>query len=41
MITKTLIAGILIQASWFLMGAILDVSSVAMSAVSAFPSNFF
>ena len=40
-ITKTLIAGILIQASWFMMGALLDVSSVAMTAISSFPINFF
>lgn len=40
-ITKTLIAGILIQASWFMMGALLDVSSIAMTAISSFPINFF
>ena len=39
-IINTLIAGILIQASRFLMGALLDVSSIAVSAVAAFPSSF-
>ena len=40
-VIKTLIAGILIQASRFLMGAILDISTIAMTAVSSFPNNFF
>ena len=40
LITKTLIAGILIQASRFMMGALIDVSTVAVSAVGSFPSSF-
>lgn len=39
-ITKTLIAGILIQASRFLVGAAVDISTVATSAVGAFPATF-
>ncbi len=39
-ITKTLIAGILIQASWFLMWAAIDLSTIAVSAVGSFPSSF-
>ena len=39
-ITKTLIAGILIQASRFMVGALVDISTVAVSAVGAFPSTF-
>lgn len=35
-----LVAGILIQASWFLIGALLDVSMIATSAVAAFPGQF-
>lgn len=40
-ITKTLIAGILIQASWFLMGAVVDISTVATASIWAFPMSFF
>jgi len=40
LITKTLIAGVLIQASWFLVGALVDVSTIATSAVGAFPASF-
>lgn len=36
-----MIAGVLIQASWFMLGALLDISSIAISAVSAFPTSFF
>ncbi|EKD25336.1 MAG: hypothetical protein ACD_80C00084G0022 [uncultured bacterium (gcode 4)] len=39
-ITKTLIAGILIQASRFLVGAVVDISTIATTAVGAFPSSF-
>lgn len=39
-ITNTLIAGILIQASWFLMGALIDVSTVATASIGAFPVSF-
>ena len=39
-IKNTLLAGILIQASWFMMGALIDVSTVATAAISAFPMNF-
>lgn len=40
LITKTLIAGILIQASRFMMWALIDVSTVAVTAVSSFPMSF-
>ncbi len=40
LITQTLIAGVLIQASWFLVAATLDISTVITSAIWAFPSNF-
>lgn len=36
-IKKTLIAGILIQASWFLMAALIDVSTIATYAVGGLP----
>ena len=36
-IKKTLIAGILIQASWFLMAALVDVSTIATYAVGGLP----
>jgi hypothetical protein len=39
-ITNTLVAGILIQASWFLMGAVIDLSTVATAGISAFPISF-
>jgi len=39
-ITSMLVAGILIQASWFLMGAVVDISTVATAAISSFPSAF-
>jgi hypothetical protein len=39
-ITKTLVAGILIQASRFMVGALVDISTIAVSAVGAFPSTF-
>ena len=39
-ITKTLVAGILIQASRFLVGALVDISTIATSAVGSFPSSF-
>lgn len=37
---KTLCAGILIQASWFLVGAVVDLSTVATTAIGAFPVAF-
>ena len=40
MITKTLIAGVLIQASRFLVWAIVDVSTIATTAIGSFPVNF-
>jgi len=40
LVTKTLVAGILIQASWFMMGALIDVSTVAVSAIGSFPASF-
>ncbi|HKL43769.1 MAG TPA: hypothetical protein VJ892_00655 [Candidatus Absconditabacterales bacterium] len=39
-IKKTLIAGVLIQMSWFLLGAVIDVSTIMTSAIAAFPSQF-
>ena len=39
-IQKTLIAGVLIQASWFLMWAVVDVSTIITSAIWTFPSQF-
>jgi hypothetical protein len=39
-ITNTLLAGILIQSSWFLMGALIDISTVATASISAFPMTF-
>ncbi|MCX6825079.1 MAG: hypothetical protein NTY80_02530 [candidate division SR1 bacterium] len=39
-ITKTLIAGILIQASWFLVAAVVDVSTIATTAIGAFTTSF-
>ncbi|MEI7557988.1 MAG: hypothetical protein WCJ45_04075 [bacterium] len=39
-ITNTLLAGILIQSSRFLMGAFIDLSSVATAAIGGFPSAF-
>lgn len=39
-IQKTLIAGVLIQSSWFLMGAVVDLSTIMTSAIWAFPSQF-
>ncbi|HRX64188.1 MAG TPA: hypothetical protein P5060_03740 [Candidatus Absconditabacterales bacterium] len=39
-IKKALIAGVLIQMSWFLMGAVVDLSTIMTSAVGSFPSQF-
>ena len=39
-IKKTLIAGILIQMSWFLMWAVIDLSTIMTSAIGAMPSQF-
>lgn len=39
-ITETLVAWILIQASWFMMWALIDISTVATTAISAFPMSF-
>lgn len=38
--TKTLLAAVLIQASWFVMWAVIDVSNVTVSAVGSFPRVF-
>lgn len=40
LITQTLIAWVLIQASWFMMGALIDISTIAVSAVGSLPSAF-
>jgi hypothetical protein len=37
-IVAFLVAGVLIQMSWFLLGALLDVSTIATSAVGSFPA---
>lgn len=39
-IVKTLIAWVLVQMSWFLMAAMLDLSTIATAAVWALPSQF-
>lgn len=39
-VTKSVIAGILIQASWFLMAILLDISTIATAAISSFPTHF-
>jgi len=39
-ITNTLVAGILIQASRFLMWAVIDISTIATAGISAFPMTF-
>ena len=39
-IKKALIAGVLIQMSWFLMWAVVDLSTIMTSAVWSFPSQF-
>ncbi|MCX6823641.1 MAG: hypothetical protein NT085_00740 [candidate division SR1 bacterium] len=39
-ITNTLVAGILIQASRFLMGAVIDISTIATAGIGAFPMSF-
>ena len=39
-IKKTLVAGILIQSSWFLMWALVDLSTIMTSAIWSFPSQF-
>ncbi|MBU1758348.1 hypothetical protein KKG31_04225 [Patescibacteria group bacterium] len=33
-------AGVLIQMSWFVVGALVDVSTIATSAIAAFPAKF-
>ena len=39
-ITNTLVAAILIQASWFLMWAVIDISTIATAGIGAFPMAF-
>jgi len=39
-IVNALIAGVLIQTSWFITWALVDLSTVATSAVASFPANF-
>lgn len=39
-IKNTLIAGILIQSSWFLMWAVVDLSTIMTSAIGSFPAQF-
>ncbi|MDR0860659.1 MAG: hypothetical protein LBO09_06935 [Candidatus Peribacteria bacterium] len=38
-VVKILVAGIAIQSSWFIIAAILDVSTIATSAIGAIPSQ--
>ncbi len=37
---RYLIAGIIIQMSWFIMGAFVDLANIATAAVGAFPQEF-
>lgn len=39
-VKKSVIAGILIQASWFIVAVLLDVSTIATSAIASFPTQF-
>ena len=39
-VIKALVAGVLIQVSWFAVGALVDLSTVATSAIAAFPAKF-
>ncbi|MBQ9553897.1 hypothetical protein IJU97_02890 [bacterium] len=38
-IVNLLISSVLIQASWFLMMAVVDISTVALATVTSFPSQ--
>lgn len=40
LVVKALLAGVLIQASWFIIGACIDLSTIATQAVAAFPAKF-
>ncbi|MFA5747635.1 MAG: hypothetical protein WC872_00810 [Candidatus Absconditabacterales bacterium] len=40
LIGKTLIAGILINASWFIVGMLVDISTIGISTVASFPMTF-
>jgi len=40
-IVNALIAGILIQASWFLLGAVIDISTIATYAIGGIPTTIF
>ncbi|MBP6910614.1 hypothetical protein KBC03_03360 [Patescibacteria group bacterium] len=37
---RYLIAGVMIQMSWFIMGAFVDLANIATAAVGAFPMQF-
>lgn len=37
---RYLLAGILVQMSWFMMGAFVDLANIATAAVGAFPTEF-
>lgn len=39
-VTTSVIAGILIQASWFIMAILLDISTIATAAIASFPTHF-
>jgi hypothetical protein len=39
-VTTSVIAGILIQASWFIMAILLDISTIATAAIGSFPTHF-
>jgi len=39
-VTKSVIAWVLIQASWFIMAVLIDISSIATAAISSFPTHF-
>lgn len=37
---RYLLAGVIIQMSWFIMGAFIDLANIATAAVGAFPQQF-
>jgi len=39
-VSKAVVAGIVIQMSWFLVGSIVDISTIATTAVGSFPASF-
>lgn len=39
-IVKFLLAWVLVQASWFIIGAVMDISTIATTAIASFPAQF-